>query len=76
MNEHFIIPDYIIKAIKKSIEISMNCEDKDKNIHPKVGAVLIKDEEIIETAYRGEIIPGDHAEFILFEKKCDFNFFS
>jgi len=75
MNDQYTIPGYIIKGIEKSIEISMNCKDEDEKIHPKVGAVLIKDEKIVETAYRGEINPGDHAEFILLEKKCKLNDF-
>jgi len=70
MTNQYTIPGYIIKGIENSIEISMNCKDEDENIHPKVGAVLIKDEKIVETAYRGEIEPGDHAEFTLLEKKC------
>lgn len=70
MTNQYIIPDYIIKGIEKAIEISLNCKDEDEEIHPKVGAVLIKDERIVETAYRGEIEPGDHAEFTLLERKC------
>ena len=70
MTNQYIIPDYIIKGIEKAIEISLNCKDEDEEIHPKVGAVLIKDGKIVETAYRGEIEPGDHAEFTLLERKC------
>ena len=65
------IPEYIIRGIEKAIEISKNCINEDENPRPKVGAVLIKDEYIIETAYRGEIEEGDHAEFTLLQKKTE-----
>ena len=63
------IPDYIIRGIKTAIEISIKSTDEDENPHPKVGAVLIKDGKIIETAYRGELEGGDHAEYTLLQKK-------
>ena len=69
MTDEYTIPGIIIEGIKKSIEISKNCIDEDEEPHPKVGAVLIKDDKIIETAYRGELAPGDHAEYTLLEKK-------
>lgn len=65
------IPEYIIKGIEKAIEISKKCKNEDENPRPKVGAVLIKDENIIETAYRGEMGEGDHAEFTLLQKKTE-----
>lgn len=36
---------------------------------PKVGAAVVTPSGLIETAYRGEIDPGDHAEYVLLEKK-------
>jgi len=63
------IPDIIIQGIEKSIEISRKCVSEEGKISPKVGAVLIKDNIILETAYRGEIKEGDHAEYTLLEKK-------
>lgn len=55
MTNQYNIPDYIIRGIEKAIEISLNCKNEDEEIHPKVGVVLIRDENIVETAYRGEI---------------------
>jgi pyrimidine deaminase RibD-like protein len=34
-----------------------------------VGAVLVKEGKIIGEAYRGELEPGDHAEYTLLQKK-------
>lgn len=41
----------------------------DGKIDPKVGAVLYKADGTIETACRGELRHGDHAEFTLLERK-------
>ena len=37
----------------------------DGKASPKVGAVLLKPDGRVETAYRGELRHGDHAEFTL-----------
>lgn len=42
---------------------------EDGNASPKVGAVLWKPDGTIETASRGELRYGDHAEFTLLERK-------
>lgn len=36
---------------------------------PRVGAVLVKADGSVETAFRGELRDGDHAEFTLLERK-------
>lgn len=53
-----------IEVMKKSIQ-----EPRDDKTSPKVGAVLIKTDGTVETAYRGELRHGDHAEFTLLERK-------
>lgn len=42
---------------------------KDDKVSPKVGAVLLKTDGTVETACRGELRYGDHAEFTLIERK-------
>lgn len=42
---------------------------KDGKKSPLVGAVLVKPDGEVETAYRGELREGDHAEFTLLERK-------
>jgi ATP-dependent DNA helicase RecG len=54
-----------IEAMKKSISEPRD----DGNVSPKVGAVLWKPDGTVETASRGELRHGDHAEFTLLERK-------
>lgn len=53
-----------IEVMKKSIQ-----EPRGDKVSPKVGAILIKNDGTIETAFRGELRHGDHAEFTLLERK-------
>jgi len=53
-----------IEEMKKSI-----AEPRKDKISPKVGAVLVKTDGSVETAFRGELRYGDHAEFTLLERK-------
>lgn len=65
-----LTPENIIfSGMKRAIEISKNCKSEDDRISPKVGVVIIKGEEIVIEAYRGETSPGDHAEYVALEKK-------
>jgi pyrimidine deaminase RibD-like protein len=43
--------------------------EDDGRSHPLVGAVVVKDGEVLSVAHRGEIAPGNHAEFVALEKK-------
>ena len=54
-----------IEIMKKSIAEKR----ADGKVSPKVGAVLVKQDGTIETAFRGELREGDHAEFTLLERK-------
>ncbi len=53
-----------IEVMKKSVQ-----EPRSDKSSPKVGAVLVKPDGTVETAYRGELRQGDHAEFTLIERK-------
>jgi ATP-dependent DNA helicase RecG len=53
-----------IDVMKKSVQ-----EPRNDKTSPKVGAVLVKPDGTVETAYRGELRQGDHAEFTLIERK-------
>lgn len=57
-------------VMERAIDIAKKCASEDERIHPKVGAIIIKDDEIICDAYRGEIRDGEHAEYTALERKC------
>ena len=54
-----------IEEMRKSI-----AEPRDDKVSPSVGAVLVFPDGEVVTAYRGELRYGQHAEFILLERKC------
>ena len=59
------------KYMVMAIEVMDNSiqEPRSDKVSPKVGALLIKPTGEIETAFRGELRHGDHAEFTLLERK-------
>lgn len=59
--------EYMQLAID-TMMLSKHEKRADGKVNPKVGAVLIKPDGIVETAYRGEIRLGDHAEYTLLDK--------
>jgi ATP-dependent DNA helicase RecG len=56
--------EMVIEVMKQSIQ-----EPRPDKVSPTVGALLIKPDGTIDTAYRGELRQGDHAEFTLLERK-------
>lgn len=58
--------------MEKALEVMKSSVDErrsDDTISPKVGAVLWKPDGTIDTAFRGELREGDHAEYTLLERK-------
>ncbi len=60
-----VMMEKAIIVMKQSIKESR----ADKKASPMVGAVLLKTDGTVETAHRGELREGDHAEFTLLERK-------
>ncbi|EAQ78796.1 hypothetical protein DSM3645_29881 [Blastopirellula marina DSM 3645] len=59
--------------MEKAIEVmrqSVQEHRPDGSPSPQVGAVLVRPDGSIETAARGELRDGNHAEFTLLERKC------
>jgi ATP-dependent DNA helicase RecG len=60
------------KLMERAIEVmrqSINEPRADKKASPLVGAVLVKSDGSVDTAFRGELRHGDHAEYTLLERK-------
>jgi len=57
--------EHAITVMKQSIAEGRG----DGKATPLVGAVLVKPDGTVETAHRGELREGDHAEFTLLERK-------
>jgi pyrimidine deaminase RibD-like protein len=57
------------ECMKLAIEQARLCVSEAEKISPKVGAVVAKAGEVLGAAFRGELAPGEHAEFTLLERK-------
>jgi pyrimidine deaminase RibD-like protein len=52
-----------------AIEEAAKSQDEDQSkAHPRVGAVVVKNGDIMGVAHRGHEAPGDHAEYSVLEK--------
>ncbi len=54
--------------MRLAIDEAKKSKPEDNRLHPKVGALVVQDGELIAAAYRGEIA-GSHAEYVVLEKK-------
>lgn len=60
------------KLMEKAVEVmkqSLHEPRTDGKSPPKVGAVLVKPDGTVDTAFRGEFRHGDHAEYTLLDRK-------
>jgi len=57
------------QLMERAIELSRKCVSEEGNVAPKVGAIVARDGVILGEAFRGEMAPGEHAEYTLLEKK-------
>lgn len=53
----------------RAIKLARKCKSEAGKVSPKVGAIVSRAGRVIGEAFRGELSPGEHAEFTLLEKK-------
>jgi ATP-dependent DNA helicase RecG len=62
-------PRKLMELAVEAMRESVNEPRADGKASPKVGAVLWRSDGIMDTAFRGELRHGDHAEYTLLERK-------
>lgn len=53
----------------RAIDLARKCRSELGKISPKVGAIVARDGRVLGQAFRGELTPGEHAEYTLLERK-------
>ncbi|MGO8689937.1 MAG: deaminase [Thermoguttaceae bacterium] len=62
-------PDLQRKFMVMAVEEARKSKSEGDGVHPMVGAVVVKDGNVLATGHRGERAEGDHAEYTALEKK-------
>jgi len=55
--------------MRMAIEEAQRCQSEDQRVHPMVGVIVGKGQELLAHGYRGELSPGEHAEYTVLERK-------
>jgi len=60
-----------VHFMRMAIEEARKCQGEDKRVHPMVGVVVVKNGQLLAKGYRGELSPGEHAEYTVLERKLE-----
>ncbi len=56
--------------MEQAVNLSRGCQNEDPSrTSPSVAAIVARNGQVLGAAFRGELRPGDHAEYTLLEKK-------
>ena len=58
-----------ISYMRLAIREARRSRAEDDRPHPCVGVVVVRGNEVLASACRGDLVPGDHAEYTALEKK-------
>ena len=57
------------KFMQLAVEVAQRSASEDDKARPRVGAVVVRDGQMLATACRGELEAGEHAEYTALERK-------
>jgi len=60
-----------IEHMKLAIREARRSRAEDDRPHPFVGVVVVRGNEVLASACRGDLAPGDHAEYTALENKLE-----
>ena len=61
--------DSDLPFIKMALAEAAKCRGEDDRSHPNVGAIAVRDGQVVGVAHRGELSPGVHAQYAALEMK-------
>lgn len=67
--EPYLTRDTELEHMKLAIREARRSEPEDERPHPHVGVVVVRGDEVLASACRGDKAPGEHAEYGALEKK-------